>query len=286
MHTASQVMSDCMHNFPLHRLACEIAKKSLSMKSVQEAKAGTDICRKLAWLTSVEDVLSPEFLRSLSPRGLSLLISASVTLAQTSPYLAELQDFFPRLIVSIQDISGPIVAAQLPHEPSPRPPDMEEASVTESPSEEAEEETEQRERVPLLPAGTTVLVETTDGYGERGVLKKPNRGGICVVRMAGTNIVVRPNRRLVTACSPRFELGQVVQVRRMRSPELYVDVFVVDDRGDSIHYRVTKREEVKRRRKTGVAVIRRVRVPLRSRDGGGGDFVDCQAAMVLRSMST
>lgn len=257
----------------------------MSMKCMEEAKAGTDICKKLVWLTSVEDVLAPEFIRSLSPRGLSLLVSASVTLGQTSPRLAELDDFFPRLMVALHDIHLPIVAAQLPHEPSPRPPDMEEGSATESMSEQGEEATEQRERVPLLPAGATVLVETTDGYGERGVLKKPNRGGICVVKMFGTNIVVRPHRRLVTACSPRFELGTVVQVRRMRSPELYVDVFVVKDRGDSIDYRVTQREEIKRRRKTGVAVIRRVRVPLRSRDGGGGDFVDCQAAMALRSLS-
>tara|TARA_B100000767_G_scaffold224775_1_gene213932 strand:- start:414 stop:1280 length:867 start_codon:yes stop_codon:yes gene_type:complete len=282
----ASVINEWKLNCSMHRLACAIAQKSLSMKCVQEAKTGTDICKKLAWLTSVEDVLAPEFLRSLSPRGLSLLMSASVTLAQTSPYLAELQDFFPRLIVSIQDIDGPIVSAQLPPEPSPRPPDMEEGSTTDSPSEQAEEATEQRERVPLIPAGATVLVETTPNYAERGVLKKPNRGGICVVKMLGTNIVVRPHRRLVHAAPPRFELGQVVQVRRMRSPELYVDVFVVKDHGDSIDYRVTKREEVKRRRKTGIAVIRRVRVPLRSRDGGGGDFVDCQAAMVLRSMST
>ena len=198
--------------------------------------------------------------------------------------MAELQDFFPRLIVSIQDIDGPIVAAQLPPEPSPRPPDMEEGS-TESPTDSSEqEEPEKCERVPLLPAGSTVLVETTDGYGERGVLKKPNRGGICVVKMA-TRVIVRPHRRLVRAAPPRFELGQVVQVRRMRSPELYVDVFVVKDCGDSIHYRVTKWEELKRRRKTGVAVIRRVRVPLRSRDGGGCDFVDYQAAMMLRAMA-
>lgn len=282
--TASQVISDSMEHYPLHRLACEVAKKSLLMKCIQEAKAGTDICKKLAWLTRVEDVLAPEFLSSLSPRGLSLLMSASVTLAQTSPYLAELQDFFPRLIVSIQHINDPIVAAQLPPEPQPQPHDIEEGSATESPSEDGEETTEQRERVPLLPEGATVLVETTPNYAERGVLKKPNRGGICVVRMA-TGVIVRPHRRLVHAAPPRFELGQVVQVRRMRSPELYVDVFVVEDYGDSIHYRVTKREEVKRRRKTGVAVIRRVRVPLRSRDGGGGDFVDCQAAMALRSLS-
>lgn len=278
----ASVINEWKLNCPKNRLQHMVA--SACGRCIDGMTTAADICKRIGRLTGIEEVLDPVFLRSLSPRALSLLVSASVTIGQTRPRLAALDDFFPRLIVSIQDIHLPIVAAQLP--PEPQPPDMEEGSTTDSPSEEAEETTEQRERVPLLPAGATVLVETTDGYGERGVLKKPNRGGICVVKMLGTKIVVRPHRRLVHAAPPRFELGQVVQVRRMRSPELYVNVFVVKDEEDSIHYRVTQREELKRRRKTGVAVIRRVRVPLRSRDGGGGDFVDCHAAMVLRSMST
>mgnify|MGYP006088884575 CR=1 FL=1 len=262
-------------------------------------KAGAALCRSLA-SQDIDSISKSAFLSSLCDRAVLLLVVALTTAESNKPELPELHvarcrarvelaERVSRTNTDTPDLNAQ--SAQVLPPCLPRPPSSM-SSVDETQLVSSDNEQEQKEKVKLarrtrtatwesILAGTRVVVRFSSSIAYRGRIKNANRGGFCNVKLDDGR-TVRTNRLFVFACEEHFPMGTVLQVRRYRNPEHWADIFVVEEEGGVVEYRVTRSEETKRRRKVGRAAVSRLRIHVNNKRSL---FPECEAAVTLVRMS-